>query len=715
MIPRDFHFSALEQAWQFLWLLPIIALLCVSWFWRRRGINHLVHPELQPFVLLFNQPVQRVLKGVFFVIGWILAVFAWMDPLGNQYYPDEKKPAEMHSQVPSLDLYILLDVSQSMAVADEYGKRTRLELAEELIDRLAYELKEDALALFLFSGDLVPLVPLTFDTTFLRLMLTQVELNAEGSYGTQFAKVFNQLKVKFADSPQNASKAILLFTDGGDNLFETAQDKPSVLQGILQGADSLKTPIFTIGLGTQAGGIVPEATFRGERVTSKLEDALLIKMSESTGGKYFSSEGVSVDHLAGKINQALSRLRWNVRDLNLNANQEGVFRHYFQIPLFLSLMFFILSRYWPKRQDVVISLMLCSQYCFSSDTGSALYESGQFQNASEWYYGELKDLPPEWLRDKLLYNWGTSLLAEEKWAEANRAFFAVSAEGYEYPLFRLRLLYNQAVELVREGEKKQDPRLLQNALFLLQLGKNELCTSNCPEELFGSVIEEIKRRLTLQMGAGKSEETEAPLEALIRQFHLAALLPHLSDASLFWLETQKPDFPPLKKALEAKELKDRRSFLLQAAFALEQLRMSQAVSPETFLEAALDAVALLNNLEAFDVHLQQEMVKDASRFFTVVREWQKKGFSKGECQCAPWKDAIPLFSEGLHVLEEKPFPGQLFFAYNKWVDVLARLKQGAASPQQQPSDELRELREMQELDKKPKKAKMKSIGEEMPW
>ena len=112
------------------------------------------------------------------------------------------------------------------------------------------------------------------------------------------------------------------------------------------------------------------------------------------------------------------------------------------------------------------------------------------------------------------------------------------------------------------------------------------------------------------------------------------------------------------------------------------------------------------------------MEKDASRFYPLVLEWQKRKFALGECQCTPWDEVIPPFTEGLKMLGVNPFETQIFYTYNKWLEALEKM-QKSTSPKSQKeketdSNDVRELREMQALDRdlKPNTAKKK---EGIPW
>ena len=78
----------------------------------------------------------------------------------------------------------MLDTSASMSVEDTRQKNTRLEVAKEIIDEMVQKLDGQNVALYSFTSALTPIVPLTLDYLFTRLMLQDVHLNYGEVAGT---------------------------------------------------------------------------------------------------------------------------------------------------------------------------------------------------------------------------------------------------------------------------------------------------------------------------------------------------------------------------------------------------------------------------------------------------------------------------------------------------------------------------------------------------
>lgn len=662
MIPRDFFFSHLANFWHLFWLIPLMALLIYASYQRKKVAEKLVEPSLQPAVLIPRDAFWNSLSLLCFALGWVCAIFALMGPIGNEYYLEDG--AKYKGEHAPLELFLVIDTSQSMAVTDGRNKKMRLESATEIADRLVFQVKNDPVALFAFTSELVPFVPLTYDRTFVRLMLKELQLNEGDHYGTNLSIVFEQLKNQLFEMYPKAPKAVVLFSDGGDLSIEASSgnDRIKAIQSLVAIAKGLNVPVYAVGIGSIEGGEVPGI---GNKITSRLDENLLSEISKQTGGRYFSGNTQSADEVAARINQSLEKPRTSENTDGVVASSKALFRIYFQVPLALALIFFGLSFFMPKvSRKFLVLLIMIPLNGFSVDPGESLYEAGQFKEAANWFSGELKHLPPEWLRNKLLYNLGTSLMAEKKWKEASDAFFAVSKEAYTYPLFRLRLLYNQIVALHHQGI---DVRPL---IQLIDI-----------KELNALKIEEPKV---------KSD----PLDQAIRLYRLAALL-------------DKPA-PSLPSAITLDEKN-----LDEATFYLIQLKLNQTLTPSVFLESSLNQLAVAYALP----NGHERVAKNASRFYSLVLEWQKARFKEGKCQCNPWNEVMPLFTDGLRMLEQKPFEKQIFYTYNKWLEALQMMhaEQSPSKEEEKPEEnDIRELREMQTLDKQQSKPKMKPVGG-MPW
>lgn len=648
MIPRDLFFASFDQIWNLLWILFFAAIILYAAYKRR---SHLVAPSLRSAVIESRDPYLTAFRYLALFLAWLFAVAALMEPLGNEAYPQKAQGTIREAKTP-IELFFLVDVSQSMGVQDV--RTTRLKKAVEVADGLAKELPSDPIALYAFTSKALPVVPLTYDGVFVRLMLRELVLNEGDTTGTLIGNALLELKNEGLSQFPKAPKAVVLFSDGGDNLAEESQNGKKELLKI---ASELKVPIFTIGIGSVEGGVIPDVLQGGKQVTSHLEEGLLKEIAEASGGKYFNGSEFDI---ASRIAQGLKPFRLKASEAGLLKLSESSYKPYFQAPLAIAIVLFLVFAFLPYgMKGLALFPFIVFSSLHSQNTGESLYDAGHYQEAADWYAGEIKNLPVPWLRDKLFYNLGVSLAAKGQWDEATNSFFMVSKDAYTYPLFQLRLVYSRLMALLDQAKKEKRPELLQEGLWMLQV-------LDPPKD---SPLSEVKTAFQMELGQMAHEPTKDLLESLIR----------------------------FKQFAEEKDLS-----------SLIQKREKEAEEPIVFLQAAIQSLIL------------DPAAVNAEQFYPLVNKWQKLQFEKGDCQCEPWKQALPLFTEGLEMQRASPSDSKMPYTYSKWSEAIALLKSppsGGKSQEEekQSNEELQELQGMQDLDRQFQKPQKPKEGEGMKW
>lgn len=708
MIPRDLFFASPLAIYHLLWLVPLALVLSFAGYRRKKSLGNLILRPLQPLVFSGRDPFLTGLRIFSLFLAWIFATVALMQPYGNEEYPSAAAHRNQNEKTP-IDLFFLIDASLSMGVQDVRSKETRLQKAIEIADAVLKNLKSDPASLWTFTSDALPVVPLTYDEIFVRLMLREIVLNQGDHSGTLIGNALKALNREALSQYPKAPKVVLLFSDGGDNLSsESGKEK----EKLLKEASELKVPIFTIGIGSREGGVIPEVLRNGKTVTSHLEEGLLKEIAAATGGRYFSASDFSPQDLAEGIQQSLIRYRLKSTEAGMLRSSKGIYKPYFQVPLGISLFFFLVFAFLPygrKKSAILIPLILFSAL-HSQEPGKNLYEEGRYKEAADWYSGELKHLPPVWLRDKLFYDYGTALVADKKEEDAERAFFLVSSDAYSYPLFRLRLIYNRLLGLLALAEKEEGAKrawLLQEGLFIAQMAD------------FQELLKDIKKTFQVRLGDLKESEEVTDklfiLNRLIYTLQFAASLPKMSlEAIQVMFQNEKRHFeedPEYVKALEFIPSNPWKGVLF-----LSRLKERLSQKPADYLKGAIEELAAFDALKA-----QDEMLQDAKKFYPFVLDWQTKQYKAGVCYCEPWKEALPLYIEGVQMLRAPLAETQMPYTYDKWREVLALLENPPSGGQSQQEEkenkeQLQELQEMQALDQEFKKIDTsKQKQEEMKW
>ena len=153
------------------------------------------------------------------------------------------------------------------------------------------------------------------------------------------------LALKKREKPFSSSTAMLLITDGEDHDDKTKES--------VESAEKAGLRIISVGIDTHRGTPIPlknesgtllgyVSDNSGKTVISRLDSALLKKISEKTGGKYFEMSGGK--DISAEVISELKRLDKDAR----GKVRESRKRDRFQIFLFLALAAFIIEFFYPK-------------------------------------------------------------------------------------------------------------------------------------------------------------------------------------------------------------------------------------------------------------------------------------------------------------------------------------------------------------------------------
>lgn len=272
----------------------------------------------------------EVLYVVCIGLCWVFSCLTVMDPYVNQQLEDraeqdltvqdqlvgdveEKEGQDVVARKrKGHHLLFVLDTSASMQVEDTPQKISRLAYAKEIIDQIVADIEGAQVGLYAFTSDLTPLVPLTYDQLFFRLLLRQVGINEGDVAGTDLAKVLEGVVKRVKKFSGGQKKTVVLLTDGGDTRLESLKGsaRSDQLRAILSRLDSLEdhtVQLFTIGLGTKKGALIPDVLFEDQPVMSQLDEELLEALASKTGGQYFFSGSYTTPQLAKKIKDILEK------------------------------------------------------------------------------------------------------------------------------------------------------------------------------------------------------------------------------------------------------------------------------------------------------------------------------------------------------------------------------------------------------------------------
>ncbi|MHB8173536.1 MAG: vWA domain-containing protein [Nitrospirota bacterium] len=270
----------------FFWLfLSVLALGTVfAYSIRKMGRERLAFSsaEMMKRLGLGNGSRKFTARSLLILASAILTVIALARPLGP--------PANAEEVPVSMDVIVALDISDSMLVQDGGMGKTgdRLSAAKEFIKRLVDEAPGDRFGLVLFSGDSIISCPPTLDHDTYLDFLADADVTRQDLPGTAIGDALIAAATKFKKS--NLPRAVVVVSDG-ENTYGPDPAGAAKAAGL---------KVYTVGVGTSAGGRIPEGLdffgqpkYKrdrfGQTVVSSLREGALKSIAQAGGGRYFYS------------------------------------------------------------------------------------------------------------------------------------------------------------------------------------------------------------------------------------------------------------------------------------------------------------------------------------------------------------------------------------------------------------------------------------------
>lgn len=345
-----------QAAYLLLLIIPLALLYFYLSRYRKERLQPFSRSPLSKLILPRSRRL-TVIKTACICLSWTLACLALMGPKGNMRYTAKGQGQQAIRYQPH-DVIFLIDTSGSMAVKDARQGQSRLESAKDIANTIISQLTGENVALDAFTSVLTPLVPPTLDYLFARLQLRELTFNEGDKEGTDFKQVLKALKEQLLKDPPQKRHTVILLSDGGDNRVDalSGQAKEQAIEEILNTLKSnqpLHLTLWTIGMGSKEGGIIPGAVLNGKPVSSKLDNDLLKQLAERENGHYESAQDWTtwdlVQRIVNQINQdSLYQDPATQERTVVPIRQEDVrYDFYYQIPLALALLFLALYLILP--------------------------------------------------------------------------------------------------------------------------------------------------------------------------------------------------------------------------------------------------------------------------------------------------------------------------------------------------------------------------------
>jgi Ca-activated chloride channel family protein len=371
-----------------------------------------------------------------------------------------------------VDVFICIDTSRSMLAEDVAPNR--LDRAKRSLGVLIEKLAGNRVGIVAFAKRAVLQCPLTIDPDAARLFLDSVTDHTVPEQGTG---VGSAIRLALGRFPKDAKggRAIVLLTDGEDTGSEPEEAAHE--------AKKAGVPVFTIGIGTTKGEVIKDRDeqgnvtsfhkYKGEMVVSHLDDAMLTKIAEITGGAYYraSSTDAEVDEIADTLNG------FKKRDfaMHIYDRLQERYQPFAILALFLLLLEFFLAETPGQKQRIaarlatlrrkepetktpaavaLVILALLAPGVARADVrdrireGNRLFQKKDFAGAAAAFESAANDDPDS---PEIAFDLATAYYAAGKTDDALKAYDRAATLA-KTPATKARIAYNQGHALYNSGK-----------------------------------------------------------------------------------------------------------------------------------------------------------------------------------------------------------------------------------------------------------------------
>ena len=304
-------------------LILVSAIVTILFTNRQRRKSYLKFSS-ERFFSFWNQgfiPFYWNLRTFLFSLALVMIVIAIANPKWGKKETDYARSG--------IDIVYLLDVSKSMDIDDISPSRLHRSLS--LIGILSERLSGDRIALITFAGDTNTVFSFTDNIKIANSMMNLVNTDDVKVMGTNIPLALLETN-RLIERAAKKNAVVFLFSDG-ENL---EQGESQIMEQI----DALKrrgVRLYSIGVGTPKGQFLKDNT----DVTSRLNEELLTKIAEATGGSYIG---------LNKDTNALQELEKVIREYDKNrysSNNPLFYKDQFWLPLALALLFLLIETFIP--------------------------------------------------------------------------------------------------------------------------------------------------------------------------------------------------------------------------------------------------------------------------------------------------------------------------------------------------------------------------------
>lgn len=251
-------------------------------------------------------------KSYMWILKWLgigFLLLALSSPISKKEFFPHFEPA--HG--------IMLDVDLSGSMRYPMGGGRKIDVAKHLASEFVKSRKDDHVGLVAFGSFAYVASPLTYDTKAVSEIIDRFHLGLAGQYTALYDGLF--MSIRMLKKSKAKEKIIVLLTDGED------KGSKIPLHVLKNAIEKEKVKIYAIGIGSP----------------NDYNGRVLSAIAKISGGKFYRASSAS----------ALKNVYEDINKLEKSdLEREKIVQkfYYYQYPLFLALLFFIIFLYFKVRR-----------------------------------------------------------------------------------------------------------------------------------------------------------------------------------------------------------------------------------------------------------------------------------------------------------------------------------------------------------------------------
>ena len=245
----------------------------------------------------------------------------------------QKLDQMLSKKTKGLEIILMTDVSQSMLASDV--KPSRLDVMKAQLSRFVEASQgQHRIGLIAFAGSAFFIAPLTQDLNLIQNYISSLSVHTVSHQGTNFKVALEKVEKAFQGGSVQRPEVsrVLIIASDGENHETGALDQVSLLR-------SKGIHIFTLGFGTQKGGIIPLAE-KGE-VVSQFKPRSLKEFAKIGKGVFYHVHSSS--DIVSQLNQDLNKLKQFSFSEKRFLNHQELYMYFLALSLLFLFLYFLVS------------------------------------------------------------------------------------------------------------------------------------------------------------------------------------------------------------------------------------------------------------------------------------------------------------------------------------------------------------------------------------